>query len=660
MRKLKNLIRSMAKTLAGASAAYAALALTIQPVLAGLPPTTLKGQGGSSVTTFNFQTPPNQSTQISGVTSLIETGNRNRLKNPGFEGGTTSWTASAGTFTTTSTAADLESGALTGSWDSAASADTLTSTSLTVTGEDGLSGANVAASCRFKCDTGTCTHEIQIWDGTNILSEQTITSSTSGFVRTSITAPAPSSGTVALRIYSNADEPNLYIDDCYLGLAEGFNLSQVSQATLVGGLTVSGCSPGAWETSSTSWTAFTAQTGCTYSAFGSVSAPSTMIPGIKVSSLSPGEYTLVYDGAWGNTTADKVAYIRISDGTNTWREVPSHAVNAASGYTSTFTSSYLYTAAQSNVTLQVQAYTSSGGAVRVYGSTAQTGTFKLYRFPTSSEQAYRPDLVNRWGSVKYTGASSCVWSGTSGSFANFSADSDCGTAVGTGSGSAPATKVPGGTFSNIPAGSYLAIVNGTFVTAYSGSTTNCEWRLSDGTNHGPGVNSDASSSYNSIHSTLAGVFTYSAFQSSVTIQVQQKTSSGGGSCQVSANVASDRDFEITLIPLSQTTAAPLLTGSVTSNSSGLERVESAEINCDASSAITSQSGTWLTAVGNRSGAGCALTIAGGIFSTLRACEVTVKAATVQATSASIASATSATIYGASADYDAYVTCKGAR
>src|SRR3990167_10841577 len=78
---------------------------------AGLPPTSLKGQSGSSTTTFNYQVPFNQATQVSGPTSLIETGNGNVLANSGWEGGTGSWRASAGTYTTTSTASQIGSGA---------------------------------------------------------------------------------------------------------------------------------------------------------------------------------------------------------------------------------------------------------------------------------------------------------------------------------------------------------------------------------------------------------------------------------------------------------------------------------------------------------------------------------------------------------------------
>lgn len=106
-----------------------------------------------------------------------------------------------------------------------------------------------------------------------------------------------------------------------------------------------------------------------------------------------------------------------------------------------------------------------------------------------------------------------------------------------------------------------------------------------------------------------------------------------------------------------TAAAPL--GPVSSNHVG-ERIERAELNCDAASSITSQSGSWLSAIGNRSTAACSITIASGIFSATPSCVFTVKAATVQATAVNMTSSTAGTVYGASADYDGYLICMGAQ
>ena len=60
--------------------------LSVSQAFAGLPPTTAKGQAetGKAVT-FNFEAPNNQFTTTGAATRLIETGNKNLLKNPSFQ-----------------------------------------------------------------------------------------------------------------------------------------------------------------------------------------------------------------------------------------------------------------------------------------------------------------------------------------------------------------------------------------------------------------------------------------------------------------------------------------------------------------------------------------------------------------------------------------------
>ena len=243
----------------------------------------------------------------------------NLLVNGGFELGTGSWTASGGTYTTTSTAANLDAGTLSGSWDSNASSQTLIS-SVSYTNGGGPTLRNMVASCDFKCDSGTCTHTITADDGTNNLATpQTITSSTTGFIRTSVNFIAPTSGTIRLTVTSVAsNEPTLYIDQCYLGSADGINLSQVSQAALFGTATWVGASSCTWTTTSSTFANYTANTNCSApTVTGSATAPGTKIPAIVFPSLPVGHYLIVATGNfWNLAGAAGVAYWRFSDGTN--------------------------------------------------------------------------------------------------------------------------------------------------------------------------------------------------------------------------------------------------------------------------------------------------------------------------------------------------------
>lgn len=67
------------------------------------------------------------------------------------------------------------------------------------------------------------------------------------------------------------------------------------------------------------------------------------------------------------------------------------------------------------------------------------------------------------------------------------------------------------------------------------------------------------------------------------------------------------------------TSTPLLVGSITSNSSGLERIERAVIVCSSSSSVTSQSGSWISSVTNISSNRCTINLTAGMFSAAPTC-----------------------------------------
>ncbi len=96
-----------------------------------------------------------------------------------------------------------------------------------------------------------------------------------------------------------------------------------------------------------------------------------------------------------------------------------------------------------------------------------------------------------------------------------------------------------------------------------------------------------------------------------------------------------------------TTSTPITINSLTTTNNNPEKHNTARVTCSSSSTIDSQSGTWLTAIGNISSGTCAITIAAGIYSTAPRCSVnygTSTAANVFHTSATITSATSGVLY----------------
>ncbi len=83
------------------------------------------------------------------------------------------------------------------------------------------------------------------------------------------------------------------------------------------------------------------------------------------------------------------------------------------------------------------------------------------------------------------------------------------------------------------------------------------------------------------------------------------------------------DIRVPIEQWSNNQNAPLLVGGVTSNSTGLERIERAQIN-GADCTINSQSGSWLTKTsGSGTGTGCGYSITAGLFSSAPTCIVTV-------------------------------------
>jgi hypothetical protein len=159
---------------------------------------------------------------------------QNLLTNSSWESDTSGWTASAGTYTRVTAAASIvPPGIGAGSWDPSASGQTLTSNTITITSADGLSGRSGTISCAFK--TTATDLQMQAYDGTNVLTPSTTTdivpANANGFSRYTLNFVFPTSGTTVMRFKSQSDSAVAIVDQCYFGLAEGFNAFLGSYST---------------------------------------------------------------------------------------------------------------------------------------------------------------------------------------------------------------------------------------------------------------------------------------------------------------------------------------------------------------------------------------------------------------------------------------------
>lgn len=622
-------------------------------------------------------------TEVGGGAGGLYAGGQNLITNNSWETDTTGWTASGGSYARTTTAAHIvPPGVGAASWDASASAQTLSATSVTVTANDGLSGRNGVLSCAVK--TAATDLKLQVYDGSNVISANSatdvVTSSSAGFVRSSWNFIFPSSGTLTARFYAQSDSAIAYIDDCFFGLAEGFNVLEVSQATLIGQAYIDGAGSCQWSRTNTSMGAFTSDADCGTVVVeqnpgpGTISATDTDLPKFTVSNLPPGTYqvTVGVSSAWCAATAG--CAIAINDGTTTSGNL-GFGTNGESFEVlpATLRGVFVYTSVGSR-TFEIygQASTSTVNINPAYSG--QRLTFSIYRFPTTAETAYRPEQVSWYVDATMDGANPSLGTADVSSFteithASLTLTPQSGSqAVGvmcssTNAATAPsssATTCAAGSESvginfNIPkAGAYqvcwygthysdvnnTGIVNGTLElieTPTNAQTLTLEGgtRINFGLS-GPTVASSAITGNLPIAN--CSIFNWSsAGTKGVRLMYEQDVTATVNYSLIIADAAAasgQRNMRWTVTPVAQSMPMPILVGGVTSNSTGAERVErllfggtasggEPATTCAASPCVVAaQSGSWVSSVTRTSTGIYPVTIAAGIFSAPPACTCT--------------------------------------
>ncbi len=226
------------------------------------------------------------------------------------------------------------------------------------------------------------------------------------------------------------------------------------------------------------------------------------------------------------------------------------------------------------------------------------------------------------GSAIWAGGTGKLFSSTATSWTDVS-DTDFATRTNTGSAGNPAsTSTLGFKFTSLPAGRYKVDAN--IPMYFDGVSANgtCRWRITDGTNViavASLTDATASGIADQSASQMGGEVNYaSTADREIKIQVL-KEAAGSFNCNVDFS-DTDTMASMTLIPLDRNFPAPVLVGSVTSNSTGAERIERARITVAAGTpAVGTQSGTWISSVSD-GGAGLpTLNLTAGTFSSAPTC-----------------------------------------
>jgi hypothetical protein len=544
--------------------------------------------------------------------------------NSGFESGIAQVTASGGTLAAVTSGSNLLTGKGSITWNSTAASQTLTGKAWTI--PNGMKGKN----CEVALDSiltpsGTATHTFSAWDGTNTLASIPIVSSTTP-VKASVNVPCTTSGTLTWRLTSvAADEPLIAIDDAWVGGAR--NVGSVAQAELYGAIKYAGTASCSWTTGDTgsNLTDFLADTDCPApTTYGNASAPATKVPRIKFASLPPGRYQVIVSAlsATETNSVSATGSFRAYDGTtNSGHKF--FEVNSAAQITvdaSQLIGFFEYTTAQTNIEFRPRARstTNSNDPFILNDNSTRDFEIQVYRFPTSGEIAYRQDVTYQRGSIYFASGSST----NTGAVAALNV-AGFGTYTAEGFATGPTTSNDLGIkLASAPPAIYEVTALGRLyasAAATTGTRTVCEFSLYDGSitrgqTYAIAAGGGATETNDGVGA-LIGYFPLSS-QGAINVVVRAQRLTGNGTCYGEGPV------QMGIRNISQQIPAPLLVGSVTSNSSGLERVERTKVTCSSSSSITSQSGSWVTSIGNISSGTCDISIDSSKWSSAPTCLTT--------------------------------------
>lgn len=561
-----------------------ALLLIGTQAFAGFPPTQNKGQYDANYSVFFNHQFPNQSvSSLGGVSSYVDTGNKNLLVNSSFENATysTGWTITNST----------------GSVDATNVMDGKQAASLSLSAQTGvvllqnvtpslyqLAGQNLEASCKVKTSLST----VQVCGMSNGNVAQCISvPPTNTFSYVSMNMSGPSTGTsIGVEVnVTGSSTGTIVVDDCYVGPSRGVG-NLPAQAVLVDAVTVTGCAA-LWPVTSTTYVGMTAQTGCTYTSVkGIATAPATNIPGFKFASLPAGDYRIEYEGAIQTDTTGASAAFQFTDGTNTAREQSWYTAQTVVLVTSTMSQSFSYSSPQSNVTWQIFGK-SVNGTQRISGTTTQPGVFKLWYFPSSQSQVINPNITP----ASWSGTSTLSGTTTSTSFAD------------PGSVSGSVTQTASRNMSCVANGSGKLGIDctmprvGNYMVCYTGSNQDSgifdvTSQLTDGSGNVV-IGAQRASPYAGTAGTPVGgcaSYNVSSISSVTTFKVQGKASGGTGTFAPTS---------FSVVELDAAMPSPVLTGNVTSNSTGAERLERLSLSATCSTStctIGSQSGVFASSV----------------------------------------------------------------
>lgn len=615
---------------------------------------------------------------------------KNLLKNPGGENGLAHWSTSAGTLAHTTTAAQVASGKGAINIDFAADGDILSNAAVAI--PVGAYGNVGVAVCSFKGEAAFDAN-LRVFDGTNVLATVAITSGTTKFTRTAVYFSFPSSGNIQLQVEANAATSDIYVDDCYLGLADGAGLSNVSQAEVYGTSlhTVDGSC--FWSTTSSSYAAFSAVSACsTASVTGKLEAPATKIPAAKTVNIGPSKYKVSFSVTTGESGSDICQY-RITDGTNSISEVRQATGGASRAlYLSGIVE---YSTAQSEVVFSLQAKRISGAGTGCFVySTGQPLEITVEKFPLNSAESFTTDTSNYYVNATISGAHFVLGTAAVASYKEMTAATSTltnhtlkgsiagvehacsGTNPSTGTTCAVGDESNGIAVPIYQTGLYDVCVDfASFSQDSSGNTKKIGYKIvqtenasqtlvQDGVNRvAPGHRGVSSADVVQSALRICETFSVSAGpKRTFRLFFQKDSTSGIGRLTSEGTGTGNEGINWTISKTAENKPAPIFPKTLSTNAMGKFRVESAYISNSGTPVVAHQSGNWINSITDDGVGQFTLNFVAGTFSSTPVCVCmttgNLSCSTIGVLSASSYGFRTTSFVPVATDKDATIICMG--
>ena len=454
----------------------------------------------------------------------------------------------------------------------------------------------------------------------------------------------------------NSGTSNIKVANMSYGKAS--NVGTVAQASFYGSVKYTAATNCGWQRSSTTFGNYTADTDCaTPTATGNASAPSTKIPAIVLNNLPAGDYLFKAIGYVYSSSSASACSWRFSDGTNSSSPATAYSQFGGVGVPG-FEGRIKYDTVQSSVTINVQAASvTTSTSCDIYPDTSGKTEFEIlvYRFPSSSEIALRPDQTDYgWTAYTPTFEGLGTVSGVKVYHRKVGENLEVNGYFKPGTPSAvPATI-------SLPAG---LLVDGTKIS----NTTSTAWVgwANQMTTSGTPANFTATNRFHIFYDGSTGGKLFLAVQSGTS-----EFTKNNGTALYNSGEGASFFFSVPIQGWRVTSGAPLLVGSVTSNSSGLERVERLRFTNSGAPTIAQQSGSWVSSLSDNGVGLTTINITTGIFSEAPVCVCSVSlngggetckiTGTPTATAVQIQTRTESSGALTNSDLDANVICMGPR